>query len=284
VNPARQRPPSPVTGADTLLDSLVVLVAEDRGYTCTPVTGDAMLLDGPHRLYVGMTNLRQLGRQVARDDWPSLVADHVSTIITAVEEPLDLTDFHQVGDLLRSRVYPTEADTGLLISRPFAAGLIEVIVADTPTTVRTVLTADTTHWPVRGAELFALGRSGVRSDGPLERDDQPVAGQIVTVLEGPTFYAATHLAWLDDYLELGQAGALVVIPNRGTIAAHAIRDAGANAVVAHLSGFARQGYEDGPGSLSPEVFWWRRGRLIMLERSARTGLPILPVELRGHLG
>ena len=211
----RDRRPTAADGSDPALDSLVVLVAESHGYGCRPVPGDVMLLDGPQRLHIGMRNLRQLARQVPRDDWPALVADHVGTIITAIEEPLDLSDFALVRGLLRSRVYPSEARTGRLISRPFAPGLIEAIVADTPTTVRTVVTDDAATWPVTTDELFAVGRDGVRADGPLECDVIDDTG--IRVLEGSTFYAATHLVWLESYLDPGPYGAFAVAPTRSTI-------------------------------------------------------------------
>ena len=57
------RRPAPAGGDDRALDSLVVLVAESHGYGCHPVPYDAMLLDGPQRLHIGMRNLRQLARQ-----------------------------------------------------------------------------------------------------------------------------------------------------------------------------------------------------------------------------
>jgi hypothetical protein len=271
----RDRRPTAADGCDPALDSLVVLVAESHGYGCRSVPGDVMLLDGPQRLHIGMRNLRQLARQVPRDDWPALVADHVGTIITAIEEPLDLNDFALVRGLLRSRVYPAEARTGRLISRPFAPGLIEAIVADTPTTVRTVVTDDAITWPVTTDELFAVARDGVRADGPLECDVIDDTG--IRVLEGSTFYAATHLVWLESYLDPGPYGALAVAPTRSTIAACAIRKDTALVTAERLRAFAVDTHEDGPGSLTPDLFWWRRGTLTLLER-ANTGRAELPAD------
>jgi hypothetical protein len=271
----RDRRHTAADGADPALDSLVVLVAESHGYGCRPVPGDVMLLDGPQRLHIGMRNLRQLARQVPRDDWPALVADHVGTIITAIEEPLDLSDFPLVRGLLRSRVYPVEARTGRLISRPFAPGLIEAIVADTPTTVRTVVTDDAATWPVTTNELFAVGRDGVRADGPLECDVIDDTG--IRVLEGSTFYAATHLVWLESYLDPEPHGALAVAPTRSTIAACPIRRDTALITAERLRAFAADSHEDGPGSLTPDLFWWRRGTLTLLER-ADTGRGSLPAD------
>jgi hypothetical protein len=272
----RDRRPAAADGDDPALDSLVVLVAESHGYACRPVPNDVMLLDGPQRLHIGMRNLRQLARQVPRDDWPALVADHVGTIITAIEEPLDLGDFSLVRGLLRSRIYPVEARTGRLISRPFAPGLIEAIVADTPTTVRTIVTDDAGTWPVTADELFAVGRDGVRADGPLDCDVIDDTG--IRVLEGSTFYAATHLVWLESYLDPGPHGALTVAPTRSTIAACPIRKDSAAVTAERLHAFARDAYDDGPGSLTPDLFWWRDGTLTLLETHAEGGRSALPAD------
>jgi hypothetical protein len=256
-------------GADGALDSLVVLVAESLGYVCRRVPGDAMLLEGANRLHVSMRNLRQLARLVPRDDWPALVADHVTTIVTAIEEPLDLSDFELTQHLLRTRIYPAEADNGMLAARPFAPGLIEAVVVDTPTTVRTVTVEEMDGWPVSGDALFMLGRANVRSDGRLQVDEQDLGGVPVSVLHGWSFYAATHLAWLEEYVDVGPHGALVIAPSRSLIVAHVIQPrVGYRWTVAaaqELQAQAYQAYEEGPGSLSPHLFWWRTGELALLE-------------------
>ncbi|MQY08583.1 hypothetical protein [Actinomadura macrotermitis] len=271
---------------DGTLDSLLVLVAESLGYSCRALPGDVMLLEGATRLHVSMRNLRQLARLVPRDDWPALVSDHVTTIVTAIEEPLDLSDFELAQHLLRTRIYPAEADNGVLAARPFAAGLIEVVVVDTPTTVRTVTVEEMHGWPVSGDALFMLGRSNVRADGSLEHTEQDLAGVRVSVLHGWTFYAVTHLAWLEEYLPIGPYGALVIAPNRSLIVAHALRPEGdprarhraAVAAAGELQAHAHRAYEDGPGSLSPHLYWWRGGELTMLETRYDGDTLVLPGE------
>jgi hypothetical protein len=277
---------------DGTLDSLLVLVAESLGYSCRPVEGDNMLLEGAALVPVSMRLLRQLARLVPRDDWPALVSDHVTTIVTAIEEPLDLSDFDLAQHLLRTRIYPADDDNGYLAARPFAPGLIEVVVVDTPTSVRTVGTDQMRGWPVSGDALFMLGRANVRADGPLRVEEQELAGVRMAVLHGWTSYAATHLAWLEEYLPIGPYGALVIAPNRGLLAAHPIQPVGggpraryraAAAAARELHVQAYQAYEDGPGSLSPYLYWWRAGELTLLETRYEDDTLVLPAELASVL-
>jgi hypothetical protein len=128
---------------------------------------------------------------------------------------------------------------------------------------------------VTADQLFAVGRDGVRADGPLECDVIDDTG--IRVLEGSTFYAATHLVWLESYLDPGPYGALAVAPTRSTIAACTIRKETALISAERLRAFADDAHEDGPGSLTPDLFWWRRGTLTLLER-ANTGPAQLPQE------
>ncbi|MCP9947894.1 hypothetical protein [Actinomadura madurae] len=222
----------------------------------------------------------------------ALVSDHVTTIVTAVEEPLDLSDFDLAQHLLRTRIYPAEADNGVLAARPFAPGLIEVVVVDTPTTVRTVTTEEMNGWPVSGDALFMLGRANVRADGPLQLDEQDLGGVRVSVLHGWTFYAVTHLAWLEEYLPIGPYGALVIAPNRSLIVAHPLQiSAGhpraryreAVAAATELQAQAHRAYEEGPGSLSPHLYWWRAGELTYLATRYEGDTMVLPEEFASVL-
>ncbi|MFC5187491.1 hypothetical protein [Actinomadura harenae] len=279
------RPALPDPSADGTLDSLVVLVAESLGYSCRAVSGEVMLLEGPTRLHVGMRDLRQIARLIPRDDWPALVSDHITTLTTALEEPLDLWDFDLARHLLRTRLYQSAADIGGLAARPFAEGLIEAVVVDTPTAVRTVTGHEAAGWPVSADALFMLGRANVRDDGPLRVDEHDLGQVRVAVLSGWTAYTATHLAWLEEYLQIGAHGALVTVPNRSLVIVHPLRSSDpsprvryrAAATAAHeLHSHARNAYEEGPGSLSPHVYWWRAGAMSRLDLRYQDGTAVLP--------
>ncbi|WP_067465300.1 hypothetical protein [Actinomadura macra] len=288
----RGRHARPVPGDDGTLETLVVLVAESLGYSCRRYPGEVIMLEGANRLPVSLRDLRQLARLVPRDDWPALVSDQVTTIVTAMEEPLDLSDFDLAQHLLRTRIHPVEADNGGFAARPFAPGLIEVVVVDTPTSVRTVSNEEMHGWPVSGDALFMLGRANVRGDGALQHDEQELGGVRVSVLHGWTFYAATHLAWLEEYLPIGPYGALVIAPNRSLIVAHSLRIAenspraryrAAVAAAHELQAQAHRAYEEGPGSLSPHLYWWRAGELTLLETRYEGDTLVLPEEFASVL-
>ncbi|MEO3788088.1 hypothetical protein ABGB12_32580 [Actinocorallia sp. B10E7] len=275
-------------GDEAALDSLVVLAAESLGYSCTRLPGDVMALEGRDRLHVGLRDLWQLARLMPRAHWPALVSDHVTTVVAAVEEPLDLEDFGRILHLLRTRVHPAEADRGVLAARPFAPGLIEVVVLDTPTTVRALTRAQVAPWKVSEEELFALGRANVHADGPLQRAERSLDGPgreavgapVVTVLHGWTFYAATHLAWLGEYLPIGPLGALVALPSRGLLLAFPLHpgqdEETLTRAAACLYERTGRGYEEGPGSLSRELYWWRHGVLTPLGPGPDGVGPALP--------
>ena len=202
--------------------------------------------------------------------------------VVSVLEKINEPRYPSFKGIMAAKNKPTStlsiADLGIDPSLVGLAAAATVVVDSTvrpPRGERTVVTDDATRWPVTTDQLFAVGREGVRADGPLECDVIDDTG--IRVLEGATFYAATHLVWLESYLDPGPYGALAIAPTRSTIAACPIRKDTAEITAERLRAFAGDAHEDGPGSLSPDLFWWREGRMSLLER-ANTGPAALPDE------
>lgn len=258
--------------------SLVTLVAQHQGYECRVIDSDHVELGAGHGLR--LTNLRQRLAQAPRDDWPVLVSDHLSTLLVAHEERFDVRDhpYELIRGLVRVKVWPADNDIpGHMISRPLAEGLIEALVVDEPTTVRNLHPGDIEHWPVEHAALFDIGLENVRADGPLHREDTEVSEVPLTIISGG-FYACTHLHWLGDYLELGPLGALVTLPTRDGMLVHPVHDLSAVPAVSALRSLGQRFYDQGPGSVSAQVYWWRSGRLTMIPTRFEEdgGLVVLP--------
>lgn len=63
---------------------------------------------------------------------------------------------------------------------------------------------------------------------------------------------------------LPAAGALVVVPSRHNLVYHPITDGSVVDAVNSLASYAVGAYGDGPGALSPQVYWWHDGGLTSL--------------------
>ena len=181
------------------------------------------------------------------------------------------TDPEVARPYLKARVYrrsdmPSGTVTGL-VTMPLTAELVGVLVYDLPTSVRTVSRDTVRDWHDPIDRLFGIALEHLAAEvSTYERAQIELeTGGSVTGLSAPSFFVASHVLRLGD--ELGDApnGALVAMPNRHGLFWHPIVAAASTlAAVRALLPIAHRLYEDGPGSLTPELHWWHRGALTPL--------------------
>ncbi|GAA3959800.1 hypothetical protein GCM10023085_47810 [Actinomadura viridis] len=259
--------PAPVV-ADPVI-TLVCAVVESHGYTCTVIDGDQVELgrpgdSSPSRMY--LSNLRQWVAREPEDQWPAIVSDFVGTLIATTEvedeEALDLADFALIRPLLRTRLYADDFQAGMeVVRRTVAPGLAEVLVVDKPTSLLIVSTGMAADWPVGRDELFHVARENVRSDGPLEMVEDDAGGVPIFSLGAETAYVTAHALWAGDYPVTGPHGALVAVPAQGVVHASPVHPGGVPAAMNVLIRVAWAGFQEGPRSISPNVYWWDDGEL-----------------------
>jgi hypothetical protein len=147
------------------LIELAVGVAQHHGYSCR-IAADQVELSG-NGISGWVLDLENLRRRVAdepRDQWPALVVDHMSTVLSginlAAETPLNTDNFELIRPLIRTRMYPENAqDTHVpIVSRTLAPGLVQRVVLDQVNTIVPVNRDDLARWPIHERELFELGR------------------------------------------------------------------------------------------------------------------------------
>ena len=83
-----------------------------------------------------------------------------------------------------------------------------------PELLATVKRDDTERWPASKVELWHLAISNTRADGMLRAPALDVGnGAQVHVLEGEaTFFAASHVLFLEAYAGACPSGAVVAVP------------------------------------------------------------------------
>jgi len=222
----------------------------------------------------GLVNLAQICRDSSRGDWPRLIAEFFESMQRA-ESNVDqfmaqLRDFDAIKDKIKIRLHPDtylqHEHAPLLILKPIVEGIAALLVCDLGY-VNTSVPADMPAiWGKSRDELFELGAANVRAGGRLEVLKGPsLGGPTVDMMASGSNYAATHLLWFEDYCEHAVGyGALVTVPNRHMIFFHKIRDKSVFEAVAPLRMVTDKAYEDGPGSISTHIYWWRPGKLQVL--------------------
>ena len=153
-----------------------------------------------------------------------------------------------------------------LLLRRDLPGTISYLVFDLPHSVESVPSELPEKWGKNVDELFALGLANVkRSASPSIENVDINEGASFTAYSGESFFTASF-ALLLDQLEgaTGPHGTLVAIPHRHMLLFHRIDNADALFAVQHLGVLAVNLDEQGPGSISPNLFWYRDGKFVNL--------------------
>ncbi|MCZ4120958.1 immunity 49 family protein [Streptomyces sp. H39-S7] len=235
-------------------------------------------------------NLAQLCAQAPEDRWPDLVEAHFAALRAASPGG------ESAEELLRgvhARLLPTDALTPELVTslryaRVVAEGLVLAYALDTPASVRILTDTD-----VERVEIGELGRAAYENllKVPAQHDEVPLdEGALLHSVYGDSPFVASKALFLSELARqvtgepLPDTGALVVVPTRHLVAYHPIADGSVAEALNALASYALGAHEDGPGALSPRVYWWHRGgltSLTVIDHDTRTFSLQPPPELLG---
>lgn len=176
---------------------------------------------------LGLVNLAQSCHDLPRSAWPPAVAEFLELVSTTFSgEP----QHHPVDPgLIKVRLYaddyfpPDEVD---VVAQPFAESVVAALTMDEPTGIRTVTPLELAGIGVEGAAAFDLGWANVGREPPPEVQWIDVDGRRVETIEGPSFYTASWVTWLDQLVAVPPEGALVALPTRHLVLAHPIGEQG----------------------------------------------------------
>lgn len=260
----------PMSAAD--VDAFKVAVGEEleqRGLPHEVGEGMVRLERGGEWSEYGLTNLAQFCQQVGRADWREAITTHFDNLFEAADADEEFQkiagDFDAIRSLLKVRLYPSDTFEAFGEKGParweLATGLTAAFVFDLPTTVRTANVEDVDRWGRGDDEVLAVALENVRRD---EVEAQPIA-------EGPSapiacfadhFFAASHALLLGERLPPEANGhAVFAVPHRHALLYAPMADMAVVESVHRLILTAISLYEEGPGSISPNLYWWRDGSI-----------------------
>ncbi|WP_371778696.1 immunity 49 family protein [Streptosporangium subroseum] len=231
------------------------------------VEGGAVTHDGR---FSPLTTLAQRFRTIPEEHWPELVTEHFAR----------LEDSSSGGEgreeLLRQsylRLLPGDAFAGdaadhFRYAQPVAEDLLLALALDAPTSVRILSDVDVTRAGLD--ELWAAGRANLLGEPVKHTETRGPSGALLYSVSGDSHFVASKALVLPELAQvvtgrgLPEAGALVAVPTRHLLTFHPIVDGTVVDAVNDLSDYALGAYRDGPGSLTPRLYWWHRGRLVCL--------------------
>lgn len=146
--------------------------------------------------------------------------------------------------------------------RPLADDLVAVLCLDLPSTVQNVRLEELEASGLSVEELWARALGQLDDGEPVERIPFDENGRVELIASDSQFLAARVLA-LDTLIDgLGPHGALLALPHRHMVMVHRIEDGPAlSEAIDLLVPLAARAHADGPGPLSPHLYWWHDGEL-----------------------
>ncbi|MEV0196872.1 hypothetical protein [Nonomuraea sp. NPDC050691] len=280
----RGRKPSRRAVEDVDLDSLLALVADSLGFTCVFAPDGASLtlrLPAARRprdgeILVRLAGLRREAGRRPREDWPTLVSEHLARAVGAGDSRagVDVCDYDQAGPLLRTRVEAVDEvpDLTRVVGRHLNGDLVELLTVG----ARPVLPEEAGCWPVPPVQALDRAAGNVRRGERLSVETIELSGTPVIRLTSRTPSAATHLRWLGAYLPVPAHGVLAVLPDPYTLLVHPVNGISVVRAIERLRVHAAR-----TGGLSPQVYWWHGGRLTLIRadielRDGQTRLVVAP--------
>ena len=215
---------------------------------------------------LGLLQLAQHCHLRPRDDWRGLIAAHLRTMTAHLH---DIVAPFSVFDL-RIRLVPDAPDDSVMLralgARPFAEGIVQVLAIDVADAVRCVPVSEITDLGWDEDEAWASASVQTELfEVPEEVHTIDIGGVDIVHVFGERPFTASMVGVVDrlvaEVAHIADTGAIVSMPLRHSLLVHPIDDAGVRTAIAGMIPITRQLFKQGPGSVSPHLYWWRAGGL-----------------------
>jgi len=237
-----------------------------RGLEYELVDGGVALRD--RQMVIGLSNLAQACHASVPPKWPELVRFLLDRVAALSEDEAIVRERLQGGEAARVHLrvrlhaddYLASVNRAELIVQPVAPGLAACLAWDLPASVTLVRRSEIDAWNLGDDALSRQGLDNVRSHEPVARAVVAMAGGTpIAELSGGSHYAATHALWLHEHEGCAASDRLVVaVPNRHQVLFARLGAGEPSApVIAAMQPLVARAFRNGPGSICPDVFWWK---------------------------
>ena len=216
----------------------------------------------------GLDNLAQQYHQAKGQEKQQLIPSHFEKLLSMKKEEEDLVsnidDFEKIKKHLTVRLFSDETivPPGSLVSRDDFVGIKTVLVFDLPSAVKNVRPEDAKLWGKKTEELFTIALENTLDAYKPTVSDVKLSNSVtLRFFGGDNIFIATNVFDLDRYPEvIGKQGALVILPHRQAMVVFPINDLSVIKAMSGMAAAATGMYKEGPGSISPNLFWYHDGK------------------------
>jgi len=215
----------------------------------------------------GLSNLLQICATRNPAEFSGVIASHFDLLERAAAQHQQLAskiaDWEYARPRLRIRLWDEEVRQALAnsITRETIPGLLSALAIDLPESIDTVSHDLLKSWDKTAVEVFDIARENtwdaVQPEPKLLAPEQLGAIQIV---EADSYYTASIALQIDRLPQLlGPHGVFLSVPTRAGMLALPFHQMADLQLLAHMVRFTRHCFEQGPGSISHRLWWYRLG-------------------------
>jgi len=238
--------------------------------------GDGELFAGENELgfsNLGLLNLAQVCKQNELENYKEIINDHFNTLVKANQFDKEFAkiadNFEEVKQYIGVRLYHHEYADCIgkenTIGKDFAGDIYEMLIFDFPDSIVNVKPEQATAWKKTEEELFEIGIENIKQNYPSTVTNENFGEFSVWFADDEHFFAPNIVFDLENRKELiGSKGALVGLPHRHSAIIYPIENL---EVVKAINGLIPTIYgmnQEGPGSLSNNLFWYKDKTFIEL--------------------
>lgn len=218
---------------------------------------------------LGMINLAQSCKQNTLRLYKAIVTDHFETLKKAWQFEAEfkeiVVDFEKVKHYLGVRLYPNSHVQHIgkenVMGKNLSDDIYAMLVFDLPHSIMNVQPAQAANWKKNLDELFETGQQNIRKNYPVKPSQETFADFHIWFFNSDHFFTPNIVFDLENMPQvLGKQGALVGIPHRHTVIVYPIDSIKVIEAINKLIPAIYGMNEEGPGSISNQVFWYKAGK------------------------
>jgi hypothetical protein len=229
---------------------------------------------------LGLTNVAQVCKQASINHYKEIITEHFNSMLRARKFDKEFEkvagNFEEVKQYIGVRLYSNDyvasVGKGNTIGKDFAGDIYSMIVFDLPDSVVGIKPEETIAWNKTTDELFEIGVSNVKEKYPLKISKESFGTFSIWFVQGEHFFTPNIVFDIENRPELvGSKGALVGLPHRHSAIIYPIENL---EVVKAINGLIPAIYgmnQEGPGSLSNNLFWYKDKEFIPLPYKLEEG-------------
>lgn len=253
--------------------SLVDRYFKKEGITYT--LGDGVIIPAGDKegSNLGLMNIAQHCKQIDQKEWKRFIHNHFNSLKRAdvFDKKLKkiIHDYslvkQYIGVRLYSKEYIASVDEGNTIKRSVTDDIDAMLVFDLPHSVTSIQPEQTISWGKTTDELFEFAIGNMKSRYPVEIRQEPIGETSLLAVVADHFFTPNVIFDLASHPSLiGSKGSLVGFPHRHAILFYPIEDIQAVHTISLMIPIINFMYEEGPGSISPDLYWYYNNEFHLL--------------------